>query len=167
MKLFTLASILLLSFHVQASWLKFGHVTPFTESEYKIEINASISKINKTSVNFHLTNLPKNKDVFLIQTKEHRPSYEQKFREEIWDEYIEENRRTKMNTGYEKNQSNPIILNVKLKPVSVDKYGIKVYSIDIDKEKMKTSYIYIDYPKSVRDGGYYYSIDLKEYISSL
>ena len=34
----------------------------------------------------------------------------------------------------------------------------------LSKDEMKRSYIYIDFPREVRDGGYYYSIDLAHYL---
>ena len=34
----------------------------------------------------------------------------------------------------------------------------------LDKDLAMKSYVYIDFPKPVLDGGYYYSIDLKTYI---
>lgn len=36
--------------------------------------------------------------------------------------------------------------------------------IDLSHEQMQRAYIYIDYPKPVDDGGYYYSIDLAYYL---
>lgn len=163
MKLLIIA-ITFISFQAQARVMSFGHVTPFTEQNYEIKVKIISSKINDKLFSFQLTNLPEGKDVFLIRTKKHRAAYEQKFREEIWEINIEENRKARVNTGYKKHENNPIIAFVKLKPQTHDKYGVATYSVDISQEDMKSTYIYIDYVSQMWGGGNYYSIDLKEYI---
>jgi hypothetical protein len=58
---------------------------------------------------------------------------------------------------------------IRLRPgrTALPGFGDRPYGyveVELSHEQMRRAYIYIDYPFEVRDGGYYYSIDLAYYL---
>ena len=140
-----LATLLLIAHGALADWAKFVHVTPDTRAEYRIEVcvSTSESKLNTVMVVVPLGELSE-QDAWLITTGSYVGPKYQEFREFLWSD---------------RRDDSPITSITKLE------YLHKSFVlVEISEVKMSGSYIYVDYPTPVFDGGYYYSVDLGTFI---
>jgi hypothetical protein len=94
------------------------------------------------------------KKVWLILCKQSLRSARQNFRSTIWEAIENDKEIVKINQ-------------LKSGQISLSETGSQQYAyveVVLSRDEMKRSYIYIDYPSEVHDGGYYYSIDLAYYL---
>jgi len=141
---FLVVVLLFIPLHALGSWSGFAHVTPTTESKYGLtvelkEVAKNLFRVKLEAVGYD------SKRAWLITSPRSLSSKEQMLRFEIWDR-----------------KKSPLLKRL-LKPKIVkNKY---FYDIRLYRDTLSSSYIYIDFPRPVRDGGYYYSIDLPSYLS--
>jgi len=141
-----------------ARFSRFVSVTP--ESEHQFDIKVLMEPVhnnpNKISIKFNGVKSG-SKVVWLIVASSQISMEEQNFRTFIWS----------------KPKSNrDILIKAQLSPSS--KMGSrqkniteKYYELEIDSKLINQSYVYIDFPTAVRDGGYYYTIDLAAYFKKV
>ena len=127
-----------------ASWSAFANVNQKNQSKYKITVKTSVSKNDQITYQIKAPMVGEHKHCWLIICKSKLKLKQQEFRDYIWND---------------KSDRSDVWLKV---PVVPDKKGIIQFTIH--KEFIPRSYIYIDFPHMVFDGGYYYSIDLSTYI---
>lgn len=150
--------ILLLTSQAQADWSSFVYVTPNTEAEVELKVSMNPIKNKPGKYSIKLKAIGYNhKYAWLIITKNPLSYDEQQLREYIW-------------SGTKSEQD--ILVKAKLMPTCIGGLTKKVevekfYVIELDSDLIKRSYIYIDFPSRVLDGGYYYSIDLGKYYRKL
>ena len=151
--------LILLTSQLQADWSGFAHITPRTEAKAGINvlINPIKNKLNKYSIKVNTIGYNQ-QYAWLIITKNKLTADKQQLREYIWN-------------GATESEQN-IILKTRLFPVGIAGFREKIevekfYLIELDSDLIKRSYIYIDYPSMILDGGYYYSIDLAKYYDKL
>ena len=148
--------LLLAADPVRASWSDFAHVTPETQDKYKIDVNFSpvANRENIYRVNFNAVG-SKHKQAWLIIAAAPLSREEQKLRGYIW-----RSRPPKTEIFLK-----TLIKPVESKPTSSEEKPSPNYEVELSSEMIKRSYIYIDFPFMVADGGYYYSIDLGTYLA--
>ena len=140
----------------QASWSDFAHVTPETQQKYKLDVEISpvAGRKNIYRIKFNAVG-SRHKQAWLIVAAATLSREEQKLRDLIW-------------------QSIPpkkeIFVKVLLKSMKANWKSSKDdmsqhYQVELSAELAKRSYIYIDFPFMVADGGYYYSIDLGTFLA--
>ena len=128
------------------AWAGFAHVTPDTREKYGMPVCVSSipGQPGLARVVF-----PLNKDswvhAWLIITEQYFPPRKQNFREYIWSRSKDESR---------------IQLRAKLHRMDDRDFA----EVVISRATMSRAYIYIDYPREVYDGGWYYSIDLSTFV---
>jgi hypothetical protein len=131
-----------------ADWSAFAHVTPETEKEYEVSVKLTSVKNKKNTYHVKVNAIGYDeKHAWLITAPKDVKPEEQDFRNFIW---------------YPKS-----VKKEKLKKTELHPKGKKnnlYYEIEISSNKIYSSYIYIDFPSPIEDGGYYYSIDLKSYL---
>ena len=131
----------------------FAVVQPGSEHEKKLKIEVvSENKSEVCSISFLLFGYD-HKHAWLVIAKEPIPKEEQELRAVIWGE---------------KERPNSIELVTKLSPmkyeqVTEENYLYSKYTVTINRDLASRSYVYIDFPRMVFDGGYYYSIPLSGY----
>jgi hypothetical protein len=138
-----------------AGWSAFAHVTPDSEKKFNIEVS--------------LIPMGGQKDNFLVRVK--AVGYDHKL---AWliitsDKLSEKGQQLRSYIWESAKPEKDIILKKKLMPTGVGGFRTnsndpKYYEVELDSDLIKHSYIYIDFPSMVFDGGYYYSIDLGEYL---
>ena len=138
-----------------ATFSQFVHITPLTEKKYAIEVKVTRieNQENKYKIRVPLLS-DDHKHVWLITCKNAIAPEQQDFRNYIWS-LQEENRN--------------IVLKTHLMPeeslyAPPDLKKSKYIELILDKNILMRSYIYIDFPPVVSDGGFYYSIDLSTYL---
>ena len=138
-----------------ASWSDFAHVTPATEKEYNLRVQLipldtgeSRFKIKCRAVGFD------EKLAWLIITEKALSSQEQRQRAHLWGSAQPE-KAIRLKT---------LILPEGVGALMEEEEAPLFYEVELDAELMKTAYIYIDFPFPVKDGGYFYSIDLNAYL---
>lgn len=144
-----LLSIILLLGCAQVShgrFSKFAHVTPSTEKEYKLSL--SITKKNNDLYTVKFPWEKQSKQCWLIVFEDSEAFQKNlDFRQVIW------NRGKIIPKGISR-----------ITPLQETQDGY--IEVDIKKEEIPHSYISIDFPTNVMDGGYYYTIDLPSYLKS-
>lgn len=162
MKLNITLIILILWNGLNAMWSSFAYVTPETEKEYKIEVYVSeIPKdTSKYLIKIKSPNMHNQKMAWLIISSGRIKKDDQIFRTSFWDGKIPED----------------VIVKTMLKPIEEDmlsdSYKQKdlkqqTFEIVLDKNMIANAYVYIDFSRVVKDGGYYYSIDLATYLNKM
>ena len=138
-----------------AGWSDFAHVTPTTEKEYNLQVQLipldtgeSRFKIKCRAVGFD------EKLAWLIITEKALSSQEQRQRAHLWGSAQPE-KAIRLKT---------LILPEGVGALMEEEEAPLFYEVELDAELMKTAYIYIDFPFPVKDGGYFYSIDLNAYL---
>ena len=127
----------------QASWSGFAHVTPENQKKYGVNVKITTVKNKKSyRVEFNIRGSG-HKHAWLVIASSPLTEKEQKLRSSIW---------------FKKPINNKIISITKLKPSVKNRY-----KEILNTSQIENGYIYIDFPDIVKDGGYYYSIDLKAY----
>lgn len=152
----TIIALLLMANQIHAAWSRFAHVTPETENKFNITV--SLLPLDETNNEFlvlvRLNAIEVDKQAWLIITYDGLSENEQQFRDVIWNSEKPEKK---------------ILLRTKLMPKGVSSFlsednDLKFYEVVLDAKHLKHSYIYIDFPWRVLDGGYFYSIDLPAYL---
>ncbi len=146
--------ILMLTSQAQADWSGFAHVTPSSEAELKLKVSMTPveNQPGKYSVKLEAVGY-NHKLAWLIIAKNALSPDGQQLRDYIW-------------SGAKTEQD--ILVKVKLMPTGIGGFAQKeetekFYVIELSSNLIERSYIYIDFPSPVFDGGYYYSIDIGAY----
>lgn len=128
------------------SWANLLNIDPSNDREngFKLELFSSCYN-NLITVQFEINEIT-SKVAYFIVAKNRLDANEQNFRREIWQ--IPNARNENIRTDF---------INM-LRPLNENKY--KLY---ISEDIIERAFIYIDFPRAVSDGGYYYSIDLSKY----
>jgi len=131
-----------------ASWSAFAHVTPETEKKYEFSVKLTPVKNKKNTYRVKLNAIGYDeKHAWLITAPKEVSPEKQDFRNFIWYPKSVKKEKLKKTELYPKGKKDNLY-----------------YEIEISSNKIYSSYIYIDFPSQVCDGGYYYSIDLKSYL---
>ncbi len=146
--------LFLCPFLLNASWSGFAVITP--ESEQKYNVHIKISKVDNqpNALKISIPVFNPQKHSWLIICKNKLTQKQLDFRNYIWFSNVD---------------SRSIVLKARLRMKENLLYGSgglakdKFIEIILDKDIMDRSYIYIDFPSVVKDGGYYYTIDLSKY----
>ncbi len=152
-KLFSIVVLLILSNQVHAIWSSFALVTKDTQSEYGIDIKSSFSKKSGLcTLKFGAVGYP-GKHAWLIRTSAKLSTKEQELR-------------TYILGGADAPKS--LQLKTKISALGADatrkeKSANFYYEVTVNIGSGNSTYIYIDFPRMVFDGGYYYSIDVDSY----
>lgn len=149
--------IAVFSLQAHAVFSAFAHVIPETQEEYIKSLH-----VEKMKDGDFLVKVPEfgwSKHVWLISCSSELRNDQKDFRSYIWgkdkgDRSIEV--LAKLGVGpvqpFEKKDESPIN---------------NFIEIVLSEEVMSKSYIYIDFPDMVLDGGYFYTIDLPEYLRKI
>jgi hypothetical protein len=152
MKKFIIGVLLLYINQSHARSSGFAHVTPESHYGIKISMVPVIDNPNKVSIRFNGFYFD-SRGVWLIVASSQLSSEEQNLRSFIWNK---------------SESKNDILIKAQLKTSRRQKNeNTRYYEFEIDSKLINQSYIYIDYPSEVRDGGYYYSIDLATYFNKM
>jgi hypothetical protein len=127
-----------------ASWSEFADVNSLNESKYGIKVEVAARKNQQHIYRIKAPVVGGHKRCWLIVCKKKLGAKQQNFRDYIW-------------TG-ESKQSD-VLLKAQLTPEK----GTDV-QFSLHKDLVSRSYVYIDFPRLVLDGGYYYAIDLASYL---
>lgn len=129
-------------------------ITPENEAEhpFSIEVNAVADHEQRSRVRI-IGPVNGSQHTWLIICKKYLSPSRQNFRGFFWyrDRHKEIERATRLYPDQ----------------IRLPESGDKTYEhveVELSHEHMRRAYIYIDYPFEVRDGGYYYSIDLAYYL---
>jgi len=138
-----------------ASFSAFVVITPANETRHPFLIQAQPveNQTNLTRIRV-IGPVDGHKKVWLIVCKQTLLPSSQNFRSIIWDER-------------EKNKGIVKISQLKPGQITLPETGDQQYAyveVALSNDEMGRSYLYIDYPSEVYDGGYYYSIDLAYYL---
>ena len=138
-----------------AAFSSFEVITPDNEAEYPflIQVQPLENQPGYTRVRV-IGPIDDDKRAWLIECKQSLFPESQNFRMTIW--------------GY-KQFNDDVIKITPLKPgqTTVPGKGNQAYpyvEVVLSNKVMQRSYLYIDFPREVKDGGYYYSIDLAYYL---
>ena len=160
--------VILLAFVIEAtaSWSKFAHVTSENKDTYKLNISAQRQSSNpeiydiKFRSDFFDLNRPLGKCAWLIISKRKLTPDEQIRRFDIWkpdrvneDLLVVAKLQPKFDMVLDEEEK-------RYKPIQRD------FELTLHENMIQHAYIYIDFPRSVFDGGYYYSIDLATFIEN-
>lgn len=152
-------TLLSASFSVSAEWAKFAHVTPDNQKEYGISVDFMPVSGRPDNYNIHiqLRNVDTDKHAWLIVTPTPTTEDMQFLRNLIWQV---------------KPTDHDILVKTKLFPVVTgneesDGDTLTNYWLELDRETLSRSYVYIDFPEGTFDGGYFYSVDLASYGKSI
>ena len=141
-------------FSVSAVFSKFVVIAPKNQQEHGINVEMARVEGNKNLFEVTISKPSSNRHTYLIICKNKLKNSQLNFRSYLWfSEYKEENILLKANLGTEENM-HAVGRSIKEKSIVVM----------IDEDLINRSYIYIDYPSLVKDGGYFYTIDLSEYL---
>ena len=137
-----------------ASWSAFAVVTPESQSRYDVKIESDVSDSGTCTIKFDAIQYPY-EHAWLILTSRKLSKTEQELRYFIWEHT---------------NAPPGLILKSKISPAIdrtkfMDHENINdgYYEITLTNRTDHHAYVYIDYPRPIDDGGYYYSIDLGAY----
>ena len=166
MKRIITMTLLAFAIEATASWSKFAHVTSENEDTYKFNISVQRQSSNpeiydiKFRSDFFDPNRSLGKCAWLIISKRELTPEEQIRRFDIWKpDSVNED----------------LLVVAKLLPkfdMVLDeednryKTAQRDFELTLHESMINHAYIYIDFPRSVFDGGYYYSIDLATYIEN-
>ena len=150
--------LLLISSQSQARWSRFAHVTPENESKYGLEVKLTPVDGQKSKFSIKVKAVADDaKNAWLIVASEALSKEGQELRYYIWQS---------------KKTEKDILVKAMLMPTkgageSSARRRPKYYEVELDSKLMGRSYIYIDFPSPVTDGGYYCSIDLGSYLKKM
>ncbi len=137
-----------------AAFSAFVRITPETQSKYDFDVE--IKNIGNDKYRFRIGHeylCEGHKCVWLIISNKPVSPEKQNFRNYIWSSEKEKQLTlTKTKLQCKKNK---------------DSCQSKHLEGILEKEKAARAYIYIDYPKFIFDGGYYYCVDLNTYQSQI
>lgn len=135
-----------------AVWSAFAHVTPATESKY--QINVEFSKFESKPNQKYRVKIPAigygHQKTWLVLTAQVLNLSGEELRAFLW--WKEQPKERVLS-----------ILELKVKNSENGPY----YEHYLTEYEAQHGYIYVDYPGVTFDGGYYYSIDLRAYLSGL
>ena len=139
----------------QAVFSAFVVITPANETSHPFRIDThplgTADELMRVRVSGPLAD---GQEAWLITCKQSLLSEKQNFRSAVWSQSQGNEDIVHMQ------QVNP----VRAPSVTADGKAEAYIEVVLTGEEMQRSYIYIDYPSEVRDGGYYYSIDLAYYL---
>ncbi len=156
MKHIVIIILFLLTGKTYAVWSAFAHVTPETEQKYEIKVSLTPVEGQKGKFVIQFNAVASDyKHAWLVHSSEKLSEKEQNLRSYMW--------------GFTK-PTKDILIQAKLLPANTGRpfheEGKPIfYKVVLDSKFIKNSYIYIDFPEQVHDGGYYYSIDLGAYFT--
>ena len=138
-----------------AVFSKFARITPETQEKHHVYVQILPVQGEKGKCKIIPPKVHQGMNTYLITCRERIPAKEQNFRGYIW----------------RRDWDRPDILSVApLLPYGMEKYSNPSHVVRpmpnhviLDRSLLKRSYIYIDYPTPVLDGGYFYCIDLSTY----
>ena len=135
----------------------FEIINPSTQIKHNISVEITEKKENKLYYDIKITKVGGHKHAWLIESTKQLQPDDLEFREYIWS--------GKDDNNHVKSIRKIEVLEGELVP---DKKQPKLYlKVSIPKEKIDRSYIYLDFPSIVFDGGYYYAIDLSSYVRNI
>lgn len=131
-----------------AVFSEFVHITPETRDDYGLEVCVSSDAKDINGVLIRVR-IPRDghKVAWLITSTSHLDPEKQKFRNHIW----------KDPDGNSPSSDSPI---VKISLLGHSDSDPENVHIEIPRSEMSNSYVYVDFPYAVFDGGYFYSVDL-------
>ena len=147
--------LLLLANIAFASFSSFVVISPVNEQKYPFMIQVRPAESQKDHTYIRIIGpVDGYQKVWLIVCKRPLQPARQNFRSAIWE-------------GMEQNTE--IVSKTRLEPkkITLPETGGQQYvyvEATLSNEEMQRSYLYIDYPAAVDDGGFYYSIDLAYYL---
>lgn len=158
-KVFTCLTIIFIVNTASASWSRFAYVSPVTQMKYELEVNVQAIANNTSQyvVRVNAVAFPM-KQAWLLIANKPLSKEKQNQRARLWAEQFD---------------INDIELMVPILPKNVDMFDQAknkekmFYELVIPASQIERTYIYIDFPQMVNDGGYYYSIDLGSYVREL
>lgn len=135
-----------------AAWSGYAVVTPETQSEYQVDIKATVSPAGNCTIQFDAIGYPM-KHAWLILSSSKQSKKQQALRNYIWGEA---------------DAPKDLVLITELKPfikkkTSKDDNEQAYYAFMLSNQIAHSAYVYIDFSGPVFDGGYYYSIDIGAY----
>jgi len=141
---------------VQARFSRFVHVHADIDEKFNVLMTPVKGHKNKLSIKFNSKEL-RSMAVWLIVASSTLSPREQRLRNYIWGK---------------SEPSQEILIKAQLTPSNSKIFQTKsntkqFYEIEIDSKFIYQSYIYIDHPLPVHDGGFYYSIDLATYFNKI
>jgi predicted GH43/DUF377 family glycosyl hydrolase len=138
---------------------EFARIAPETEGRYGVFLQILPVQGQDGKCKIIPPKVYQGMSTYLIVCREKIPPKEQNFRWYIWQR------------DWYRDRDWPDILSVApLLPYGLDKYPNSPYVVSpmpnhviLDRSLLERSYLYIDYPTEVSDGGYFYCIDLSTY----
>ena len=142
------ALLLLAAQGALAVFSEFVHITPERRDDYGLEVCVSSDAKDINSVLIRVR-IPKDghKVAWLITSTSHLDPEEQKFLNNIW----------KDPEGKSPSSDSPIVKLSLIEHTDGDPENVQ---IERPRGEMSNSYVYVDFPNVVFDGGYFYSVDL-------
>jgi hypothetical protein len=144
-----------------ASWSEFADVNSLNESKYGIKVEVAARKNQQHIYRIKAPMVGGHKRCWLIVCKKKLAPKQQNFRNYIW-------------TGESKKSD--VLLKAQLTPEKGTDVQFSLHKdlfappkesyieFTLHKDLVSRSYVYIDFPRLVFDGGYYYAIDLASYL---
>ncbi len=141
--LFFFIFIMLLSCSGWAIFSQFVRVTPKVKSDHLLKV-----RVEEQGDNYLITlsEIKKSNGWQIELDKSVTPDH-QNFRELIWSDHY----------PYAKVVKKSEIL-------TSEKGSTKVLKIKVSKTKVKSTYLYFDYPTMIMDGGFYFTVDLSSFV---
>jgi len=154
MKIIAATIILFFTQNALAIFSAFVIINPDSQKKYEFKVEITEQNDNNQNYEIVITKIGGHKNAWLIETNNRLDPGELNFRDYIWsakddNNNIKSKKYIHMQENYSKNESIPI---AKMK-------------IIVPKIKLQKSYVYLDFPYYVADGGYYYTIDLFAYVN--
>ena len=155
----------LLASQTHGQFSAFARITPETEKKHNIQVQILPVRGWESKCRIIPPKVHQGMSTYLIVCRERVPPKEQNFRGYIW------YRDRDWDRYQGRYQDRTDILSVApLLPYGLDQYPNPSYVVSpkpnhvvLDRSLLERSYIYIDYPTEMTDGGYYYCIDLSTY----
>ena len=143
------------------SWRAFGAssefvvITPQNDAEHAFLVQAHREAAQPDRTRVRVTwPMDRYQQVWLVVCEKSLVAEEQNFRFLMWGE----------TEGYERVISIRRLERRRMTLAETDSLGYSYLEIALPNEQMARSYLYIDFPRPVDDGGYYYSVDLAYYL---
>jgi hypothetical protein len=133
--------------HARAAWSGFANVYRGNESDYDIRVDVSHDDHQRYHYRLTVPMVGEHKQCWLILTKSSLALPHRAFRQYIWDPH---------------SGRTDILLHTPLIPTASHEIQFTIHQ-----DLLSQSYVYIDFPHVVLDGGYYYTIDLSSYVDEL
>lgn len=136
-------------------WSAFAHVTPDTQDQYGIEVHIRALDDfpeNRPNIKYRVRFRAFEQGLmsaWLVLSREPLSATEQELRDYFW---------------WNKSPEKEIVETSLLEAREID--AELYYEVELEAKEIARSYIYIDFPEEVDDGGYYYSIDFPSYLSN-